>query len=203
MTKVAKVLYENSTNQANNYPLHDMICAMVDDQLGRTDQWFARNWIDGNPRRGRDKLLRDCAAHSVERTFGALPRSARFALIDGDKLEEPLELPASASLDRRRVALAEKFPDVQLFMPDADQPQASNTEGLLVQLATCLGLGSGDATMTRALGQKDLLARDKLFARAAAAGQRTVRDCIRAAQPSLAGMVDKLTTLVCAATVAA
>ncbi len=195
MTRVALVLYENSTNQSANYPLHNLICAMVDDQLGRSGEWVARNRIGGNPRRGRDRLLRDCRAPAVERAFGSLPRSGRFALVDGDKIEQVLKLPGNSDLAQRRAALAEQYPEVQIFVPDASKVRASNTEGLLTQVAVCLGLSNDDVTVKRARDDKDMVARDTLFARAAAR-ERGVRDCLRDAQPSLAAMVDALAALI-------
>lgn len=58
MTWVACVLYENKRNEAGKgYPLHQLVCAMVDDVLGQTGQWWASQQIEGRPRGGKDKLL--------------------------------------------------------------------------------------------------------------------------------------------------
>ena len=120
-------------------------------------------------------------------------------LIDGDELHAvgTLGLAADASLDIRRAALERAYPGVTFIVPDADRPATSNTEGLLRLTAQCLGLAEHDATLVNALvkGRGSMIARDRLFNRAAAA-PASVRACILQGQPSLARLVTALAALV-------
>lgn len=197
MTVVARVLYENHRSEATEYGLHTLVCAMADDQCGAPGSWTARGVVKCATRNGRDKLLRDC--REPERSFASLPREARFAVIDGDELHAvgTLGLAADASLDIRRAALERAYPGVTFIVPDADRPATSNTEGLLRLTAQCLGLAEHDATLVNALvkGRGSMIARDRLFNRAAAA-PASVRACILQGQPSLARLVTALAALV-------
>jgi len=195
MTWVARVLYENKRSDDKAYPLHQLVCAMVDDELGITGAPFAQDRIAGMPRGGRDNLLRDCGDR-VDDTFAGLRPEGRFALVDGDEIHLALDLAADASLAQRRAALEARYPAVRMFMPDAGHPRSSNTEGLLQAVASCLGMAEDDRLLVSALRKQrnSRNNRDQIFARAAW-GQRPARDCIRAAQPTLATLVDALAEL--------
>ncbi len=192
MTYVAKVLYENQRNEAKQYPLHTLVCALVDDQLEKTSLRFALGLVDGVPRSGKNKLLRDCRER-VHQMFAGLARERRFALIDGDQLGDELGHEGAATLDTVRQALAKQYPDVQMFTPDADHRRRSNTEAIVTAVASCLGIPLTDVRVRAAL-DKDMISRDRLFANAAN-GPRHVRDQLRGHQPSLAGLADTIADL--------
>lgn len=195
MTTVARVLYENHRSEPKAFGPHALVCAMVDDHLGMVGARLASGVVDCVPRKGRDKLLRDCR-EAAEQMFAPLPRAARFAVIDGDALHAvgALGLAADATLEARRVALGRHYPDVTFVVLDADRPGDSNTEGLLRLIARCLELAPDDPLVLGALGKR-LIERDRLFHRAANA-QPGVRASILAAQPSLATLVVALADLV-------
>lgn len=195
MIAVARVLYENHRSEPKAFGPHALVCALVDDHLGLPGARVAQTLIDCVPRKGRDKLLRDCR-ESAEQIFAPLPREARFAVIDGDELHAVagLGLAADATLEARRAALGRCYPGVTFVVPDADRPGDSNTEGLLRLIARCLELAPGDPLVVGAL-KKRLIERDRLFHRAANA-QPAIRACILASQPSLAALVEALAVLV-------
>lgn len=193
----ARILYENHRDeQGPSFGLHELLCVMVDDQLNNTTR-SAKRYINGMPRNGVDKLLRDCSER-VEKVFADLPVTARFAIVDGDKIASKLDLPASASLRQIHQALLAKYPAVQMLVPDAITPAQSNTEGLLQVIADCLSLPADDTQLQLALqkGRHALNSRDKIFQRAVRIEQRSARECFRQAQPALAKLVDALAELV-------
>lgn len=193
--RVARILYENKRSADNSYPLHQLVCATVDDALEIAGA-NAASLIDGIPRGGRDTLLRDCGER-VQDMFAGLPRERRFALIDGDELHVALGLAGNSTLAERRAALAVRYPDVRTFVPDAPHPRSSNTEGLLLVAGECLSMAADDQTLTAAVGKHGggRIARDRIFARMAW-GPRGPRDCLLARQPSLQAMVTALVDIV-------
>jgi hypothetical protein len=193
----ARVLYENHRSDAKQFGLHDFLCAMVDDAMEMSGRWVAKSYIEGVPRNGRDKLLRDCGERA-EIVFGDLTRNSRFAIVDGDKIAEKTGLASGASLEQIRQALPVRYPAVRIVIPDADSPAGSNTEGLLRSLADCLGLSPDQHELQTALGKgrTSLSARDEVFYKALGVAQRVARDRFREKQPTLAGLVDELAELV-------
>jgi hypothetical protein len=197
MIPLARVLYENHRNGAGQFGLHQFLCAMVDDALGVSGYWFTKNHVNGITRHGRDKLLEDCG-ELAEDMFADLAPRARFAIIDGDKVAEKIGLPVNAALSQIRAALRQRYPAVQILVPDASIPMQSNTEGLLRTLVHCMGWPPSDARLTTALtkSRHALTARDEIFYNALAINQRSARDRFREKQPTLAGLVDELAELV-------
>ncbi|MEZ4364050.1 MAG: hypothetical protein R3B48_28010 [Kofleriaceae bacterium] len=168
---------------------------MVDVQLGMP--FAAKKFIDGVPRNGVNKLLRDCHER-VDDAFSPLPPHARFALVDGDKLHEELGLPGTSSLDERRAALQRAYPGVRMFTPDAANAGDSNTEALLQDVASCFRIQADDHNLQIALRKKRgaLNARDSVFARAAYSHNSSAIAEFRLRQPSIAQLVDELAKLV-------
>lgn len=78
MRWVARVLYENRRTDQKEFALHKLVCAMVDDELGMLP-YTTGKIVDGMPRKGIDKLLRDCSNDLV---FAGLPAGSRFAVVD-------------------------------------------------------------------------------------------------------------------------
>ncbi|NJM90939.1 MAG: hypothetical protein HC863_01275 [Myxococcales bacterium] len=189
----ARILYENHRSDNNGFGLHLLICAMVGDRLG-VDAYTAKNHLDGNPRKGVSYVLRDCGER-VGDAFPDLPREARFALVDGDALHTELGMPATSDLDARRAELTKRYPEVQMFTPDAPTANGSNTEALLRSAAQGLGYAEDDRTLVSALG-KNRNARDKIFFAAADSPTPSVRALFRERQPSVAKLVDALAELV-------
>lgn len=187
----ARVLYEDQRGDPKGFMLHDLICALVMDARGDLSINDVKRQVDGNPRGGVDRLLRECR-DDVEMVFQGLAPAQRFALVDGDEIHRCLDVPAAATMDQRRHALRVQYPAVQLFLIDADHPRDSNTEGLLQVVARCAGVPADDPTLARAIGKKAAKAERDRILKQAAYGPRAVRDCVRSEQPSLAALADAL-----------
>ncbi|HRC56738.1 MAG: hypothetical protein IPI49_32845 [Myxococcales bacterium] len=194
MRWVARVLYENHRNEEKGFNLHQLVCAMVDDELGRSP-FTTKNLVHCMTRKGVDKLLADCADRAV---FDGLADSARFAVVDGDELHRRLGLSATCLLSEVRSALPQKYPGVHFAIPDAPTRAQSNTEHLLRCVAGCLGLPDTDDTLVSALrkGSNARTDRDRVFGRALGEAHRSARDCVRQAQPPIDELVRKLAAVV-------
>lgn len=191
MSFLARILYENHRKEDKGFMLHDLVCAFVADALGELVHGIKRH-VDGVPRDGVDRLLADCG-DDVEDMFKGLGPDQRFALVDGDEIDSRLKIAAAASMEERRKALVAQYPAVQMFVIDADRPRDSNTEGLVKVVARCAGVPESDRSLKNALGKRKAATSDRdLILKKAAYGSRAVRDCIRAAQPAIAALVDVL-----------
>lgn len=194
MRWVAWVLYENHRTDQKEFALHKLVCAMVDDELGMLP-YTTGKIVDGMPRKGIDKLLRDCSNDLV---FAGLPAGSRFAVVDGDELPARVGLKDSSSLQDVEQALLEKYPGVHFAIPEAGKRSQSNTEQLLRCLADCLGLPANDPNLVRALDKRSSSRtdRDVVFGSALGHTKRAARDCLRGKPPPLDVLVRKLAAIV-------
>lgn len=194
MRWVARVLYENHRTDQKEFALHKLVCAMVDDELGMLP-YTAGKIVDGMPRKGIDKLLRDCSNDLV---FVGLPAGSRFAVVDGDELPARVGLKDSSSLQDVEQALLLQYPGVHFALPEAEKRSQSNTEQLLRCLADCLGLPANDPNLVRALDKRSSSRtdRDVVFGSALGHTKRAARDCFRGKQPPLDVLVRKLAAIV-------
>ncbi len=194
MRWVARVLYENHRTEEKGFNLHQLVCAMVDDELG-CSPFTTKDFVHCMTRKGVDKLLTDCADGLV---FDGFADSARFAVVDGDELHKRLSLAATCSLSDVREALSQRYRGIHFAIPDAPTRKQSNTEELLRCVARCRGLPDTDEALKRALrkGPNARTDRDLIFGRALGEGHRSARDCVRRAQPPIDELVRKLAEVV-------
>ena len=108
MIFVARILYEDQRNEARQYPLHTLVCAMADDQLEKTGLRFALGLVDGVPRNGKNKLLHD-RGERVDQAFAGLdpeqneqPRGHHAAAIDHARQERHAAAPSTLARTEHR-----------------------------------------------------------------------------------------------------
>lgn len=190
MTPLVTVLYEDrmSENANGNYPLHDFVMRMVEDDInGQT--WQLRKLVDKNPCKGVGNLIRD--ARSTQLLAGA---GKLFVLVDSDRVGEHLNLGSSATTDavveafKRRSDAPEKL-EVFLLHP--------KLEGLLLALQQCAPSLLPEA-MQAALCH-DLNQRDIVLNEAKKAEHLPLRRCVRAAQSGLDGLVKAIAAAITSA----
>ncbi len=193
MTPLATVLYEDSMlpGPGGEYPLHDLLMRIVEDEInGQT--YRLRALVAKNPRRGIDNLLKDLPRTGLLAGEGLL-----FLLIDRDRISRHLQLAANATDEAVMTALMDRSDAPDKLRPFFLQP---NVEGLLRSIRGC------DPTLLpanlAAALQKKLNDRDIVFNEAKKAERRTVRDCVRRAQPGLDAMVRAIVAIIPAEAVA-
>jgi len=173
---VATVLYEDKmlAGPAGSYPLHDLVMRLVEDEVnGQT--WRLHALVDKNPRRGVDNVIKD-----VERTALIAGAGQLFVLVDRDVIAEHLNLPARAPDDDVVAALKERSDASDKVHPFFLLP---NIEGLLRSIRACeptLVPSNMEAALRKKLNDRDLV-----FNEAKKEARRTLRDCVRKAQPGL------------------
>jgi hypothetical protein len=120
--------------------------------------------------------------HSLLAGSGSL-----YVLLDRDRIARHLDLPPSATDGRVVQALGRKCNSPEKLRPFFLRP---NTEGLLRSIQACDPLLLPDS-MEAAL-KKRLNERDIVFDEVRRAERRSVRECVRQAQPGLDGLARAL-----------
>jgi hypothetical protein len=186
MKFLATVLYEDKMSSSANagYPLHDLVMRMVEDDInGKT--WELLKLVDNKPRNGIGNLINDVRITELIAGPGKL-----LVLVDSDRIGEHLRLGNSAT-DGQVVAALEGCSNapaklgVFFLRP--------NLEGLLRAFQRCDPSGLPES-MQAAL-RKNLNHRDMLFKEAKRDVRRSLRQCLREAQPGLDGLVKEIAVL--------
>jgi|GEM_PF-2366454 len=182
MNVVATVLYEDKMQVGGGgaFPPHDLVLAMVGDALGET-VWALRSLVEKNPRNGISKLLAD-----VKRRTALIAGAGRLCiLVDGDRVAEHVGLPKHSpegTITEKLRELSDAGDKLEVFY------LRPNLEGLLRSIEEC-------APAHPAPVAKKHAARDTYLNKAAFSLPMSVRDCVRAKQPGVAGLVDTLVGL--------
>lgn len=185
MSVLATVLYEDSmqAGPGGSYPLHDLVMRLVEDDInGQT--WRLHKLVEKNPRRGVGNILNDVKVTSLLAGAGEL-----YLLIDRDQIARHLGLSANASDDdvvaeiRKRSDAPDKLRTFFLY---------PNIEGLLKNIQGC------DPTLlpenVESALQKKLNDRDIVLNEVKKASMKSLRDCLRKAQPGLEELVASIAT---------
>ncbi len=154
------VLYEDQAGHIKEFGPHKLVCACIADLVGG-DVFKIQRAIEGHPKKGDTKLLRDYERHAAD--GGRI-----LAIFDGDKLHRRLGMPKSADRKQLARALRERgsSPQVTAYV------LPGNLETVFDATLECLSWSE-----PLPAGKPDLLLRDRVFKRAAFADRR-VRDCI-------------------------
>jgi hypothetical protein len=180
----AMVLYEDKMQVGSGgaYPMHDVVLAMVADELSHTQTlWELRDLVDKNPRNGISKLIGDLARTSLLAGAGRL-----CVLVDRDRVAEHVGLPKRAEEAAVTEALKARSDAPELLDVFYLDP---NMEGLLRDVARC-------EPSLEAPQDKSHNARDLLLNKVAHRRDRALRDCVRGHQPGIDGLVRVLAELV-------
>lgn len=171
------VFYEDqAAGELNEFGPHLLLCACVADRLKTKSIWEVRRIVDGQPKKGADKLLAACKRHAKRNRNR---NEIVFALFDADKLHVHLKIPKSP-LDELHAKLNGEIqsPKVRPFL------LADSIESLVETSACCL-----DPPVEGPL-RKRHNERDNILNRAATAASRSVRDCVTRTVPSFAALIE-------------
>ncbi|MCB9740303.1 MAG: hypothetical protein H6747_13665 [Deltaproteobacteria bacterium] len=183
MRPLATVLYEDSmaAGAGGEFPLHDLVLAMVCDQLPDEELqvWGLRRRIPCNPRRGINKLINDLAKTDVIASQGKL-----CVVVDHDRIARHLGLTPDSNDAGIIEALRQRSDAPAKLSVFFLRP---NMEGLLASIEGCGGL--------RAPPCKNLNARDIVLQKVAWNEGPQVRDCVASEQPGLGDLSKMLADL--------
>lgn len=167
------IFYEDEWG-LNQFGLHEVIVSCIAD-LTDLDRFVLRKCFSPNPKKGAGKLLAFCSV-GVERW----PHRLSFAIFDADKLHKVLFPSGRPSTDELHAELRRRCPDqLHPFLLE------DNTETVVHAAARCL---------SEPAPEKSKLMRDRMLNRVAS-GPLQIRECIRAAVPSLDHCVRKIAEL--------
>lgn len=179
--KPVVILYEDQGGLRNQFGLHDLVVAMVNDQLDN-DFWRLRSGAlkDGRPSKGNAKLLKRLAEpRELERLMGG--GRPVVAVFDADK-------PPCTEQELRQYEAAN--PLLHIVLLDR------NLETVLKAAADCEP-GLSPELVTSAVRHKDHNARDRLLLKVAHGEHlRDVRDCMGGKVPSLRHLCERVAALV-------
>ena len=187
MTLLATVLYEDTMlpSPGGNYPMHDFVMRLVEDDIdGQT--WRLHKLVDKNPRKGIGNVIRDVTRTSLLAGAGHL-----FLLVDRDRVAEHLNLPGNASEADIVAELHARSDAANKLSPYFLEP---NIEGLVRAIQECDPTFLPDS-VRRAL-QKKLNDRNIVFNATKRATRRSLRDCVRKAQPGLVALAVAIAELI-------
>lgn len=187
MRAVATVLYEDSMlpGAGGQYPMHDLVMRMVEDEINGLT-WKLRPLVGGVPRKGVGNVIKDVKDTSLFAGSGLL-----CLLVDRDQITAHLKLKFAASDDEITKALEERSDAKDKLRTFFLLP---NLEGLLKALQACEP-SLLPASVASALDKK-LTDRDIVLVELGKAARRSVRDCVREAQPGLDALVKALAALI-------
>ena len=193
------ILYEDQRGPTRGFGLHALVKACVLDRIGRINRIgragddrraIEEALADHRPMKGVEKVLAACR-DDIEDI--ACDGRSVIAVFDDDAIRRCLKLPAGAPAARveQHIRKGCKAPDALTIVL-----LQRNAESVLQAIRDCAP-GLDAARLDRAIRQKDLLARDAVFAAVSRDAMRPTRDCILARVPSLEALVrvlcDKLT----------
>jgi len=165
-----RVFYEDqAAGPIKGFGPHQLLCACVADHFESQTLWDLLHRIDGQPKKGDNKLLEACRRHAARDRDEII-----FALFDGDQIHRVLKLPKGSSPATTQTAISEQIdsPKVRVFMLEG------NTEVLVHAAADCL------QPPLQGPIPKRPNERDRILSRAATHDVSSVRDCITARVPS-------------------
>lgn len=175
-----RVFYEDqAAGPLRQFGPHQLLCACVADRVESTI-WELCRRIDGQPKKGDNKLLTACERHAKRDRDEII-----FALFDGDRIHRlPLEVDKGSPPEQFERALTERFgsPKIRPFVLQ------NNLETLVRAAVGCLE-PPVDGPVPKRHNE-----RDKIFARAATHQSRSVRDCITNRVPSFGRLVEAVST---------
>ena len=188
MSPLATVLYEDTMlpNPEGNYPLHDLVMRMVEDDInGQT--WKLRKLdIEPIPCRGVSKVLA-----KLKNTSRIAGRGVMLLLVDRDKIHRELKLEKSVSDHVIEAAIRERSnAPTKVFVYLLEQ----NLEGLLRTLQAC-NPALLPSEVQSAL-RKNLNDRDIVLKASAKATNTELRRCIRDGQTGLNDLVLSLNQII-------
>lgn len=164
------VLYEDQRGATKEFGLHKFVLACVYDEIdGQHHVLFQQ--AEARPLKSNTKVLATLFEDAAE-----IASDGRriVAVLDRDRVHEPLNLAATAEDDAVVKAIRERCAaDVAITLVLL----ANNLESVLSDIAAC-GRALVQELLPDAL-RKDMAKRDIIFARAAALEQRALRECVQ------------------------